>query len=126
MNRLWDEFSVSVDWGYAARGASTALTILVIGGLSAPIAARIPLIGPYWLVVTAVLAFAVAGSRVGDAPSPAVHGAVTALFGYLLVLPIVVLGAGELPPSQLALTALLALVVGAVAGALAGRLRDAG
>lgn len=126
MNRLWEEFAVSVDWGYAARGASAALTILVIGGLSAPIGSRVPLVGPYWLVLTAVLAFAVAGSRIGDAPTPAVHGAVTALLGYLLVLPIVVLGAGELPLSQLALTALLALVVGAAAGALAGRARDAG
>lgn len=122
---VWDDFVVRIDWGYAARGASTALTILVLGGLSAPIAARVPVVGPWWLILTAVVAFAVAGSRIGDALSPVLHGATTALIGYLLVLPLVALGAGELPPSQLVFTALVAVVVGGGSGVLAGRRRGA-
>lgn len=120
---IWDDFAARVDWPGLARGASTGLTILVLGGLSAPLASRVPVIGPPWLIITAVVAFAVAAWRIGDALTPAVHGATAALVSYLLVLPLVVLGTGGLDVAQLGLTTVTALVVGGLVGVLAGRRR---
>jgi hypothetical protein len=52
-----------------------------------------------------------------------VHGAAAAMAGYLLVIPLVVLGSGTLDLQQVGLTSLTAIVVGAVTGATVARLR---
>jgi hypothetical protein len=118
-----DWFSARVDWLHLVRGASAGFTVFVVGGLSAPMMSGLPLIGPAWLIITAVVAFMVAGYRIGDAPVPRVHGAGAALAGYLLVLPLVVVASQSLDVQQLALTVLTALLVGGLAGHLAGRSR---
>ena len=119
----WDWLSDRVDWVSLVRGASLAFSVLVVGGLSAPLGSRVPVIGPAWLLVTAVLAFVLAGYRIGDALDPRVHGAGAAVVGYLLVLPLVVLGTGSLDVLQVALTLLTAVLMGGLAGHLAGRNR---
>lgn len=120
----FDWFSDRVDWISLVRGASLAFSVLVIGGLAAPLGSQIPVVGPAWLILTAVVAFVLAGYRIGDALDPRVHGAGAAVAGYALVLPLVVLGTGTLDPLQLVLTAATAVVMGAIAGHLAGRNRD--
>lgn len=120
---IWDDFSSRVDWMHLVKGASTGFTVLVVGGLSAPIMSRVPVIGVAWLIITAGVAFVVAGSRIGDALSPAVHGAATAMAAYLLALPLVVLASGTIDLQQVLLTSITSIVVGAIAGATAARLR---
>ncbi|MDQ4117847.1 MAG: hypothetical protein M3235_12905 [Actinomycetota bacterium] len=120
----WDWFSDRVDWVSLVRGASVCFSVMVIGGLSAPLGSRIPVVGPAWLIITAVVAFVGAGYRVGDAVDPRVQGAGAAVAGYLLVLPLTVMATGTLDPQQLVLTLLTAVVMGALAGHLAGRSRD--
>lgn len=112
-----------VDGVHLVRGGSLAFTVLVIGGLAAPLGAQIPLVGPLWLILTAVLAFVLAGYRIGDAADPRVHGAVAATVGYLLVAPLVVMTTGTLDFAQFGFTGLTAIVVGGLAGHLAGRNR---
>ena len=119
-----DWVSDRVDWVNLVRGASLAFSVLVIGGLSAPMGSQVPVVGPAWLIVSAVCAFVLAGYRIGDAAEPRVHGAGAAVVGYLLVVPLVVLGTGGLDPAQLVLTVLTAVLVGGLAGHLAGRNRD--
>lgn len=104
-----------------ARGAGRGFTVLVLGGLLAPVGSLLPGIGPAWLALVAVAAFTVAGSAVGDVPRPALHGAVAALCCYALVVPLVVMATRVLNLTQLLVTSLAALVVGALAGLLARR-----
>ncbi|MGH3519637.1 MAG: hypothetical protein ACRDQ7_19905 [Haloechinothrix sp.] len=106
----------------AVRGASVGFSILVVGGLLAPVAAvAVPLLGAVWLTLIAVLAFGVAGMRIGGARLPALHGAVAAVFAYLLVLPLVLLNEAGRDVVQVSLTFCAALAVGALAGILRAR-----
>jgi hypothetical protein len=101
----------------------------VLGGLVAPIAAAyLPVIGQFWLSLVAVVAFAIAGSRVGTARATHLQGACAALGSYLLVLPLVLwlpTGQTSVGAAQVLMTAMAAVAVGAIAGILAGRRRDA-
>ncbi|GAB3385638.1 hypothetical protein [Amycolatopsis echigonensis] len=109
-----------VDAPKAVRGASTGFTILVLGGLSAPVAAAlIPVAGRYWLPLVAVIAFVVAACRGGEARSPWLHGLVAATSAYLLVLPLVLLGGGA-SLGQVLLTLATAVLVGAATGFVSG------
>jgi hypothetical protein len=112
-----------VDAPGVVKGASTGFTVLVVGGLAAPLGTLVPVAGPAWLPIVAVVAFVVAALRIGAAPRPWLHGTVAALSSYLLVLPLVLLG-GTRDVRQMLLTALAAVVVGAIAGFVAGRRRD--
>lgn len=112
-----------IGWGCVARGASSGLTVLVVGGLVQPVVARLlPQLGPVWLIVVALTAFVVAGTRTRDAASPAVHGMAAAVASYLLVLPLVFLATGSLVPTQLLFTLGTAVVVGAGSGSVASRI----
>ncbi|MDT7704448.1 MAG: hypothetical protein QOG20_55 [Pseudonocardiales bacterium] len=114
-----------IDWAQTARGASTAFSILVVGGLAQPVVGTVaPPVGAVWLIIVAVLAFAVAGCRIGDAGLPIAHGAATAVFGYLFVLPLVVFAAHGIDAGQVVGTAAVAVVVGGAAGWLAGQARS--
>lgn len=107
-----------IDGPVAVRAASTAFTVLLLGGLAAPMVASVfPAGGRYWLVVVALGAFAFAGSRIGTAAAPALHGATAAVGGYLLVLPIVVMTSG-LQVGQILITVSAAGFVGALSGYL--------
>ncbi|GAB2988427.1 hypothetical protein LWP59_08715 [Amycolatopsis acidiphila] len=115
-----------IDAGALIRGCSQGFTALVLGGLFMPLAVRIPVVGPFWLTVVAVVAFAVAGTRIGGSRWPPLQGAAAAVGSYILVLPLVLAGgAGSAEFEQIGLTSAAALVVGAVAG-LAVALRRRG
>ncbi|NKQ57743.1 hypothetical protein HFP15_33265 [Amycolatopsis sp. K13G38] len=106
------------------RGASRAFTVLVVGGLLLPIVAHlVPVLGSIWLSIVAVVAFVVAGYRTGEARVPIAQASASALCGYLLVLPLVLMNPVTRDVRQIGLTALAALVVGAATGLVAGRLR---
>lgn len=110
-----------IDGPVMVRAASTGFTVLLLGGLVAPlVAALVPMVGRYWLVVVAIVAFVIAGSRIGAAGAPAVHGAVAAVSSYLLMLPVVMMTAG-LQVGQVLATASAAVVVGALGGYLTAR-----
>lgn len=112
----------AVDGPVMVRAASTAFTILLLGGLAAPLAATlVPTLGTFWLPFVAVTAFAIAGSKIGTATVPALHGAAAAVCGYVLVLPLVTMTSG-FDIRQVLLTAATAVGVGALAGLLRSRL----
>jgi Osmosensitive K+ channel histidine kinase len=113
-----------VDWVVAVRGASLGFSVLVIGGLVQPLVAMaVPPLGVVWLLLVAVVAFAVAGRRIGAAVTPALHGAVAAMMGYFLVVPLVYFAQGSVDGAQIGYTFATAAAVGAAVGHLAGRRR---
>lgn len=120
MTSTTSDHRAAVDAPVAVRAASTGFTILLLGGLCAPLAATLlPVVGRYWLVAVAVTAFIVAGVRIGTASVPALHGAVCAVGGYLLMLPIVAMTAG-LHIGPVVGTVAAAVVLGASSGHFAG------
>ena len=119
---MMDSFFEGIDPPTAVRAASRGFSVLVLGGLSAPLVAMaVPPLGAVWLTLTSVLAFTLAGVRIGAASRPAVHGAVAATLAYVLVLPLVLISPTTRDPVQIGLTLLTALVVGAVAGMVSAR-----
>lgn len=120
---IWDDFSVRVDWPYVVRGASTGFTVLVVGGLAGPLMAAVPVVGRPWLLLVAVVGFAAAGWRIGDAISPAVHGATAAVASFLLVLPLLLITGGRMGFAQLASYSAVALGMAVVTGAVVGAVR---
>jgi hypothetical protein len=109
-----------VDVPNAVRGASTGFSVLLIGGLLAPmVGLASTLVATVWLTGVAVVAFAIAARRSRLAGAPAVHGAVAALFSYILVLPLLLPFEQSRDPLQILLTAATAVVVGAGCASLA-------
>ncbi|MFE6610931.1 hypothetical protein [Amycolatopsis sp. NPDC057786] len=102
------------------HGIWRGFAVLVIGALLQPVAAAVaPVVGASFLLITAVVAFAIAGFRTGGATSPILHGAVTAVGSYVLVLPLVFLTSVPVGPQQVLATAGLGVAAGGLAG-LAG------
>jgi hypothetical protein len=103
------------------RGASIGFSILLIGGLAAPLASHLPvaLIAHYWFTTTAVIAFLAAGLRAGGRGS---RGIMAALGAYLLILPLVMTAQGWGDYQQMLETAATAVVIGGGASFIAGRL----
>lgn len=99
------------------RGASIGFSILLIGGFAAPLAARFPLIGPYWLTITAVIAFLAAGLRTRGRLS---HGVLAAVGAYLLILPLVWMTTRGWDIRQIVETAATAVVAGGGASLVSG------
>jgi hypothetical protein len=120
----WHDLSDRIDRPHLVRGASTGFTILVIGGFAAPLVGLVPVLGPVlgppWLIIVAVVAFVVAGSRIGRTPGPRLHGAAAAVTAYVLTLPLVALS-GNFQLIQIPLTLLVAIVMGGLSGHLAAR-----
>ena len=111
-----------VDVPNAVRGASTGFSVLVIGGLLGPMTTLVSTaFATVWLTGVAVVAFVVAARRSQDAGSPARHGMVAALLAYVLVLPLLLPFEAARNWPQIALTAVTAVVVGAVTGVVAAR-----
>ena len=109
-----------VDVPNAVRGASTGFSVLLIGGLLAPmVSVASAVLAAVWLTGVAVVAFGIAARRSRLAGVPAVHGAVAAVISYVLVLPLLLPFEAARNPVQILLTAVTAVVVGAVAGSLA-------
>lgn len=122
---LVDALLDGIDPVAAVRGASTGFSLLVVGGLLTPLGTKVPVVGSIWLTVVAVVAFAVAGMRIGTARRPALHGAMAAVCSYLLVVPLVLLAAAS-DARQLILTGCVAVGVGALAGAIRARIDRTG
>ncbi|WP_051485454.1 hypothetical protein [Nocardioides sp. J54] len=108
--------------GYAAviRGAFRGFGVLLVGGLVHPVVAQVvePL-GYAWLPLVAVLAFGVAAVAATPAGTPVSawrQAPVAAVGSYVLILPLVRAGSGELPLVQLLLTTLTAVLVGVAIG----------
>lgn len=108
-------------------GASRGFSVLLIGGVLQPwVGHLVPPLGYVWLLLVALGAFAwAARPRTVSGASPsdlraerALTGTAAALGSYVLVLPLVLAAAGAVPVAQVVLTALTALAVGALAGAL--------
>ncbi|GAB3158559.1 hypothetical protein GCM10027258_70040 [Amycolatopsis stemonae] len=106
-----------IDTKACGRGIWRGFVILVIGALLQPIAAAVaPAAGASFLLITAVVAFAFAGFRTGDADRPIVQGAVTAAGSYVFVLPLSFVASGPVEPQQVLATAAVAVAVGGLAG----------
>lgn len=108
--------------GYAdvIHGMFRGFGVLLIGGLVHPLVAHVadPL-GYIWLLLVAVTAFVAAAVKATppDTPPGAWRQApMAAVGGYLLILPLVRVSAGELPPLQLLLTTVTAVLVGVGVG----------
>lgn len=111
-----------VDGVEAVRAASAGFTVLLLGGLVAPLVARVvPVVGSYWLAVVAAVAFVTAGSRIAGAAVPAIQGATAAVGGYLLIVPVVAM-TGGLRLDQFATTLAAAGLVGGATGYVRARL----
>ncbi len=109
-----------IDVPNAVRGASTGFSVLLLGGLVAPmVTLASTALAIVWLTGVAVVAFAVAARRSRLAGAPAAHGAFAALFSYVLVLPLLLPFEQSRDPLQILLTAITAVVVGAGVGSLA-------
>lgn len=104
------------------RGASRGFTVLVVGGLLTPVvAAVVPALTQWWILLVAAVAFALAGAMVRTTERPALHGAVAATGSLTLLVPLWLLARGDSSPIQMLLTLLMALVVGSLSGAFFGR-----
>jgi hypothetical protein len=126
-----DDVAGGIDLIALVKAVAIGFVVLVLGGLVAgQVIARLPLSSGaltvtynMWVVAVTLGAFAWAGSRIGEATRPAVHGGVTALGAYVLVVPLVLLGGSNPPVTAVLLMALVALVVGGLSGLVAGRRR---
>jgi hypothetical protein len=115
-----------IDAVTVVRGSSAGFTVLVLGGLLAPIVAvKIPVLGGFGLVVTAVAGFATAASRQWKGSRPAVQGILAAVGAYLLILPMVVFAHHGWDVGQVFGTLLTAVVVGAATAMLTRRIHPA-
>lgn len=104
------------------RGSSSGFTVLVLGGLLAPIASTmVPVLGSYALVIAAVVGFATAAWKQAAAQRPGLGGAIAAVGAYLLVLPLVYMGQHGVNLTQVAATLATAVAVGALVGLAASR-----
>lgn len=114
-----------IDVPTAVRGASSGFSVLLIGGLSAPLVGVLaPVAGTVWITLTAVVAFFVASRNIGVATRPMVHGALAAVLAYVLVLPLLLPFAEARNLQQIALTVLTAISVGAGTGWIQTRRPD--
>ncbi len=108
-----------------AKGASSGFTVLLVGELLAPVAGAVSgVLAGLWLSLVGAAGFVVAGRRVGVARRPVVQGAVAALAALTLTLPLRLLSRADQSPYAFAVSAVFALVVGALAGRAAAGLRD--
>lgn len=102
----------TVDTVAAVKGASRGFTVLLVGGVVQPwVGHLLPPLGYVWLAMVAVAAFVVAAHPWRGPSSTPATAVVAALGSYLLVLPLVLSGAGGVPAEQLAGTAGTAVVV---------------
>lgn len=105
------------------RGASRGFTVLVLGGLLTPVVAAVApaVLTQFWVLLVAVVAFALAGAKARATECPWLHGAAAAVGSFTLLIPLWLLARGDSSPVQMLLTLVLALVVGGLSGAIPGR-----
>lgn len=114
----------AIDGRECVRGASAGFTVLVIGGLAQfPVANIWPGVGAAWLPFVSAVAYFVAGRRIGCATRPSLHGMVSAVGAWGLVLPLRLLGGGLMFAAQIVMDLAIAAALGALAGAVVARSR---
>lgn len=106
-----------LDGAALVRAGSRGFTVLLLGGVVQPWVLKVaPLLGYWWLMMVAVVAFCIAAtSAVRRASVARLHpaqGALAALGSYLLIVPVVLHVAGFVPWGQIASTCAVALTVG--------------
>jgi len=117
----------SVDEAALVRGASAGFTVLLFGELLAPFASGInATLGLLWLSLVGAAGYVAAGSKIGIASMPALHGAFAALGALVLTIPLRLFVGASLEQQWYALlvSAMFGLGVGALAGRASGQLRD--
>lgn len=102
------------------RGIFRGFAVLFIGGMVQPLIGQLSTIVAFaWLPLVAVLAF-VAAAVVATPPETPTdgwrQGPLAAVGSYLMILPLVRIGSGELPVLQLALTTATAVLTGTAVG----------
>lgn len=116
-----------LDWIAITRSASTGFGVLAIGGFTQPLVAYLsPVLGAVWWIGAVLLGSALAGRRIGDSLVGPLQGAVAALFGYGLFVPLEYIATTRVDLVKIAYTAALAVAVGALAGHQAARRRSVG
>ena len=102
------------------RGIFRGFAVLFVGGMIQPLIAQLSSVVAYaWLPIVAVVAFGAAAVLATPPGTPTDgwrQGPLAAVGSYLMVLPLVRLGAGELPVLQLALTTATAVLTGTAVG----------
>lgn len=112
-----------VDRPECVRAASFGLSILLVGGVASGLVVRaVPAVADGWLPLVSVVAYAVAGWRIGNAGRPWMHGLAAATLAWGLALPIR-LFASTIPIVLVFADLAVATALGAAAGYLAGRRR---
>lgn len=108
------------DHASIVKGASRGFGVLLLGGLIQPaIATTLPGVGAVWLVLVAVAAFALAAGTATPLSAPVgswQQGPFAAVASYFMIVPLVLVGTGQLPTAQALLTTLTAVVIGSVVG----------
>lgn len=108
---------------HVVLGASRGFTVLLVGGAVQPLVGMaLPPLGAVWLVLVALAAFVAAARRAGRGGHTVLGGALAASGGYALVLPVSVLGSGQVLPALFVATGATALVVGAATAWVSSRL----
>lgn len=102
------------------RGVFRGFGVLFVGGIVHPLVTQLadPL-GYVWLLLVALVAFGLAAVTATPADTPVSawrQAPLATVGGYLLILPLVRLGSGQLPWLQLLLTTLTAVLVGVAVG----------
>ncbi|MGQ0573127.1 MAG: hypothetical protein ACT4RN_02860 [Pseudonocardia sp.] len=113
------------------KGAAIAFCVLVVGGLATPLVVRalplaaeqVPAAYAWGSAAVAIGAFVLAGSRIGEATRPVLHGGAAALGAYLLYLPLTLIVGTAQPVTTVLLAALVAVLIGALTGLVSGRRR---
>lgn len=109
------------------RGASTGFTVLLVGELLAPVAGRVdPTLGLLWVSLVGAAGFVAAGTRIGQARVPWLHGGAAALLALSLTMPLRLVAGLDTGADwyRVGVSAVFGMVVGSLAGRAAGLARD--
>ncbi len=102
------------------RGAFRGFAVLFVGGMLQPLVGQLSSVLAYaWLPLVAIVAFIVAAALATPSGTPTDgwrQAPVAAVASYLLIVPLVRIGAGELPIVQLVLTTVTAVLCGTAVG----------
>lgn len=102
-------------------GAFRGFWVLLVGGLLQPFSLALPeAFALLWLPMVALAAFVAAAWVATGTQGPPGQGPAAALASYLMVLPLVVIGTGQLPVLQFAGTAVLAVLTGVLVSLVRG------
>lgn len=114
-----------IDGPALVHSGSAGFTVLIIGGALASPGSKIPGVGMYWVILTSVIAFIIAGAKIGNTDRPCLQGSIASVASYLLAIPVVAMTNSVVDMRQVIATTVTAVGVGAASGAVSrfGRCR---